>query len=123
MKTLSITAVVLAALIATAPAFAATQTVNMGADVDGTLTMTVKLFKNDIDGTDITAGNKIDFGQLVDIGTGTLRSSPTGTTGTGAGLAYITVNSHGVPYTITQTGSVMTKGGGVNLPKIGRAHV
>jgi hypothetical protein len=80
------------------------------AQVKDDLTMSLKLFKNDITGADITAGGKMDFGELVDIGTGTLRSSSTSTTGTGAVLAYVTVNSHGLPWTLKQSGSDLING-------------
>ncbi len=105
-------ALALVLAFASQTAFAATvnKTVDTSAEVDGTLSMSVLLFKNDIDGTDITATNKMDFGKLVDIGTGTLRSSATSTTGTGAVLAYITVNSHGIQWTLKQNGSAMTSG-------------
>ena len=75
--------------------------------VDGTLTLTVAMHKNDGNGALVAS---MDFGRLIDIGTGTLRSSATGTTGTGAIAAFITVNSRGVPYNVTQTGTPMTAG-------------
>jgi hypothetical protein len=81
------------------------------ADVKDDMTMSLKLFKNDITGTEITAGGAMNFGELIDIGTGTLRSSAASTTGTGAVLACVTVNSHGKPWTLKQTGSDLTSGG------------
>ena len=78
------------------------------ATVDSALALSVVLKKNDFAGAVITSMN---FGNLVDIGTGTLRSSPTSTTGTGAVDAFISANSQGLPYTITQTGTTMSNGG------------
>lgn len=75
--------------------------------VDGTLTLTVALHKNDGSGPLVSV---MDFGRLVDLGTGTLRSSASSTTGTGAIAAFVTVNSRGVPYTVTQTGTPMSSG-------------
>lgn len=97
--------------VTSAMAAAVSSTVNVSAEVRDDLTMSVKLFKNDITGANISAGGKMDFGELVDTGTGTLRSSATSTTGTGAVLAYITVNSHGHPWTLKQTGTDLTSGG------------
>ena len=91
-------------------AFAATATsgpFTTSASVSGTLTLTTVIKKNSSTGATITT---MDFGQLTDIGTGTLRSSATGTTGTGAADMFITANSHGLPYTITQTGTAMSNG-------------
>ena len=108
-----ITAFVFGAIIlsSVAPAaFAAsisTSAIATSASVNGALSMTVELRKNDFSGAVITS---MDFGQLADIGTGNLRSSPTGTTATGAVRALITANSHGLPYTITQTGTAMSNG-------------
>lgn len=74
------------------------------ADVEATLTMNVVLKQNSSAGAVVTS---MDFGKLVDIGTGTLRSSATSTTGTGAVAAFITTNSHGSPYIVTQDGTAM----------------
>ena len=66
-----------------APVFAAstsTAPILTSAQVLGGLTLSVVLRKNSSTGATITA---MDFGSLVNIGTGTLRSSPTGSTGTG----------------------------------------
>ena len=108
------TPLLMAFLIAVSPsayAATATQAVNAQAVVDGTLTITVKLFKNDITGTDITASNKFDYGTLQNLGTGTLKSSSTGTGAImAAGLALITVNSHGLAWSLTETGTNMTSG-------------
>ena len=75
--------------------------------VQSALDITVVLKKNDFAGATITS---MDFGRLIDIGTGTLRSSPTSTTGTGAVDAFISPNNQGLPYTITQTGTAMSNG-------------
>ncbi len=82
------------------------------AEVTATLTLSVTLKKNNSAGAVVTA---MDFGRLVDIGTGTLRSSPTSTTGTGAVAAFITTNSHGTPYVVTQDGTALSNGT-TNLP-------
>lgn len=90
-------------------AFAAsvsTSPINVNASVDGSLSLQVKIFRNDIDGTEVAAMN---FGGLKDIGTGTLRSN-NDAGNTAAFLAYITSNSHGLPYTVTQTGTAMSNG-------------
>ncbi len=105
-----IAVIVVVALGATPAIFAATNTAGpytVSASVDGTLGMTVVLKKNDWNGTTITT---MDFGKLIDIGTGTLRSSSTSTTGTGAVCAMISANSHGLPYSITTTGSALANG-------------
>ena len=97
-------------LVASPSAFAATATsgpYTISASVDGTLTMSVVLKKNSSTGATVTS---MDFGRLVDIGTGTLRSSATSTTGTGNVTAMISANSHGLPYTITQTGTALSNG-------------
>ncbi len=92
------------------PSFAATTStpaITTSASVASALTLTVVIKKNDFAGALITAMN---FGQLVNIGTGTLRSSATGTTGTGNAAAFISANSQGLPYTLTQTGTAMSNG-------------
>ena len=97
-------------LLASQYAYAATQTtgaIPTSASVDGALSMTVVMKKNDSAGATVTS---MDFGKLVDIGTGTLRSSATSTTGTGAVDVFITANSNGLPYTISQTGTAMSNG-------------
>jgi hypothetical protein len=103
---------ILAIFAFSVPAYAATitKTVNTSATVATVFTMDVKLFKNDIDGADVTAGNAMPFGTLADIGTGTLRSNNNVPANTGAYLAYITVNSQSKPWTLTQTGTNMTSG-------------
>ena len=55
----------------------------------------------------------MSFGNLVDIGTGTLRSSATGTTGTGAVAVFLSATTQGLPYTITQTGTSMSNGSSI----------
>ena len=114
-----ITAVMVLAMIVfwdmALPAFAATVSsspVPVSASVDGALSMTMTMKKNDFNGATVTS---MDFGRLVDIGTGTLRSSSTSTTGTGAVDVFLSANSHGLPYTITQTGTALSNGS-VNLP-------
>ena len=100
----------IATLILPQRVFAATATngpVNVSASVNGALTLSVALKKNSSTGATVTS---MDFGQLVDIGTGTLRSSPSSTTATGNVTAMISANSHGLPYTITQTGTTLSNG-------------
>lgn len=80
--------------------------------IDGTLTLTVAMHKNNSGGALVSS---MDFGVLEDIGTHTLRSSSTGTTGTGAVAVFITTNSHGAPYSVTQTGTALSNGA-VTLP-------
>ena len=77
------------------------------ASVAAGLSLNVVLKRNDFSGATVTDMN---FGQLVNIGTGTLRSSPTSTTGTGAVVAFISSNSQGLPYTLTSTGTTMSNG-------------
>ena len=110
-KTMTIMLLVVLAFSLSGPsAFAATASspaYTASASVDGTLSLTVALKKNSSTGA--TLGS-LDFGQLVPFvqasGT-TLRSSTTGSTGTGSVYAMITANSHGLPYTITQTGTAL----------------
>ncbi len=105
--------VFVAVLVFTASApviFAATATtgpINTQASVAGGLSQTVVIRKNSFSGAIITA---INFGQLADIGTGTLRSDSNGTTGTGSAVAFITPNSAGLPYITTVDGTVMSNG-------------
>ena len=92
------------------PAFAtstSTPAITTSATVLGGLTLSVVLHKNNSTGTVITA---MDFGTLKDIGTGTLRSSTTGSTGTGNVTAMISANSQSLPYTISQTGTTLSNG-------------
>lgn len=92
------------------PSFAASSVnapLSVSASVDSTLTMNIAAHKNSSTGAGISS---IDFGELVDLGTGTLRSSATGTTGTGNATVMVTVNSHGLPYIITETGSALSNG-------------
>ncbi len=88
-------------------ASSSTAPITTSATVAQALTLNVLLKKNDSAGATISSMN---FGQLVDIGTGTLRSTPTSTTGTGAVAAFISANSQGLPYTITQVGTGMSNG-------------
>ncbi|HTL70289.1 MAG TPA: hypothetical protein VL404_03260 [Candidatus Eisenbacteria bacterium] len=75
------------------------------------LQLNMNLFKNSVaPANDITAGNAMNFGTLQDIGTGTLRSTPAGSTGTGDVIALISAVSTGNPYTITQNGTQLTSG-------------
>ena len=110
---------VLVAFLALAPsefeAETAVKSIDTQADVDGALTVTVKLFKNDTNGPDVTSSGRFDFGELRDLGTGSLRSSAASSTGTGAGLVLVTVNSHGIPWVLTEAGSGMSSGTN-NLP-------
>ncbi len=78
-----------------------------GFEVQGTLTMTVELRKNHTGGAVVTA---MDFGKLINIGTGSLRSSTTSTTGTGAICALVRATSPSAPYVITQSGSALSNG-------------
>jgi hypothetical protein len=71
------------------------------------LSLTVTMRQNDFAGPLVTSMN---FGELVDIGTGTLRSSPTSTTGTGAVAVFLSANSQGAPYQLLQTGTALNNG-------------
>lgn len=85
--------------------------VNVSAIVSSSLSLNLALFKNSVAApNDITAGNAMPFGTLQNIGTGTLRSSPTGSTGIGSVVALLSAISTGAPYTITQNGTIMTSG-------------
>ena len=88
-------------------ASASSAPITTSAVVDATLTLNVVLKKNDFAGATVTT---MDFGKLINIGTGTLRSSPTSTTGTGAVAAFISANTSGTAYTITQSGTAMSNG-------------
>ena len=97
-------------LVAQTAGFAATQSVgpiSINAIVGTGMTLTVVMKKNDFSGVTVTS---MDFGTLQNIGTGTLRSSPTGSTGTGAVDVFLSANSHGLPYTITQTATQLSNG-------------
>ncbi len=74
--------------------------------VDGTLVLTVAIHKNDPGGQLVPY---IVFGTLVPNGN-SLVSSTSGSSGTGAIVMLITTNSHGVPYTVTQTGTPLSNG-------------
>jgi hypothetical protein len=118
MKNLNkaLTAVV-ALLMASSTAFAATvssPSYPVSAVVDGSLSLTVTLRRNSTAGATTTTMN---FGQLQELTVGSLRSSVTGpgNTGTGSIVASVVANSHGLPYTITQTGTALSNGN-VNLP-------
>lgn len=107
-------ALFLAAVVALGPAapaaFAAqasTGPIVTAANVGGGLSLQVVIRKNNSAGAIITS---MDFGQLEDIGTGTLRSSATGSTQTGDAVAFITPNAHGLPYTVTVDGTQMSNG-------------
>lgn len=82
------------------------------AEVEGGMTINVELHKNSSTGAVVTS---MDFGTLEDIGTGTLRSSPTGSTGTGNVTALVSANAQGLPYEIRQTGTALSNGT-TNLP-------
>ena len=112
MKKIVILALVAFALVTCAPAFAASTVTsgpyNITASVDGALSMSVVLYKNTVIPANVVTN--MSFGSLMDVGTGTLRSSPTGSTGVGSVVALISANSHSLPYTIKQTGTAMTSG-------------
>lgn len=88
----------------------------VSASVDGSLTLSVALKKNSSTGV---ATSSMDFGKLTQFDytdgctgsvSSTLRSSATSTTGTGNVTTMVTVNSHGLPYTVTQIGTALTNG-------------
>lgn len=110
-KSISIIVVALVVAASVAPLVYAAQAtsgpINTRASVAGGLSQTIVIRKNNSAGAIITT---IDFGQLADIGTGTLRSDPNGTTGTGDAVAFITPNSQGLPYVTTVDGTVMSNG-------------
>ncbi len=83
-----------------------TSPVIISTSVDGTLTLTVAMRKNDPSGELI---GLMDFGLLTPRGNA-LVSSSNSTTGTGVVVALITVNSRGVAYTVSQTGTPMSNG-------------
>ena len=89
--------------------------VSVTASVDGTASLNIQFFKNDISGANSGPATSFDFGQLQEV-SGTLRSSNSGTNAVAAAyLAYITANTHGNDYTITQTGT-QVKSGSNQLP-------
>ena len=76
--------------------------------VSNTMSLTVAMKKNDWNGADITS---MDFGTLMPFTpSGTLRSSTTGSTGTGAVLVWIWGHAQGAPYIIKQSGTALTSG-------------
>ena len=109
-KTLAVFMIAMTAMVCVAPAQAATSVqgpFTVSAAVASALSLTVVMKQNDFNGATVTSMN---FGNLVNIGTGTLRSSATSTTGTGAVDVFLSANSQGLAYSITQTGSPMSNG-------------
>ena len=93
---------------------------SVSASVDGTADLTVNLFKNDVSGPNSGTATTINFGQLQEVD-GTLRSSNSGTGAVAAAyLALVTANTHGLPYTVKQTGTVVSSGAN-QLPNNGLA--
>ena len=92
----------------------ASQSFPINASVDGTLTLSVSLFRNTATGPG-AAITALNFGRLqefVQPAGRTLRSSDTGPSALmGAGVALISANSHGLPYVIKQTGTPLASGG------------
>ena len=81
--------------------------------VNGDLEIQVGLNQNSTTGPTVS---NMNFGTLNnDLGTGSLRSTTTGSTGTGSVAVRLSGNSSGVPYTITQTGTAPTNGGNIIL--------
>lgn len=104
-----------------APAFATSfslPSTPITASVDGNLTLTATLFKDSAAGPTGLALSAINFGQLqtftnTSTNGQTLRSSDTGIGAVMGGVvALISANSHGLPYTISQTGTALTGSGG-----------
>ena len=106
--------------VASPSAFAATATsgpYTVSASVDGSLSLSVALRKNTSTGPIVSS---MDFGKLVEFSSTdpidptkvykALRSSATSTTTTGNVTAMVNANSHGLPYTITQTGTALASG-------------
>lgn len=90
------------------------------ASVNGAATLTVNLFKNDVSGPNTGPATALSFGQLQEVD-GTLRSSNTGTGAVSAAyLAQVTANTHGLPYTVKQTGTTVSSGAN-QLPNNGLA--
>ncbi|MEQ1765955.1 MAG: hypothetical protein ABL859_00880 [Methylotenera sp.] len=86
--------------------------ITVGATVATAVALNVTMLKNDFNGATVTS---MDFGRLITLpltggGTTGLRSSATSTTGTGAVDVFISGNSQGAPYTISQTGTPVTSG-------------
>ena len=113
LTTLAVLAIAVWALT-TPVAFAATQStapITITAQVNSALSISVNLFKNSVSVPNDIPDNAINFGNLNnDLGTGNLRSTTTGSTGTGNVTALISAVSSGVQYTITQTGTQLTSG-------------
>jgi hypothetical protein len=116
MKKLAMVVAVIAVIaLAGAPVVFAT-TASQGpytisATVDGSLLLTVQLFKGTTTGPTGSALSAISFGTLKEFtqtSGKTLRSDDTG--GMGEVIAMITANSHQAQYTITQTGTALTYG-------------
>ncbi len=111
-KTLTVAMAMIVGMVCVTPFSQAATSVQgpftVSAVVPSALTLTVVMRRNDFAGTTITSMN---FGNLIDIGTGTLRSSATSNTGTGAAAVFLSAQSQGLPYSITQTGTPMSNGG------------
>ncbi len=120
MKQLTkITAVVAAILFLASPiAFAATQSsapISISAQVNGTLSIAVNLFRNSVSAANDIPDTAMSFGTLLDDdANNTLRSTIAGSTGTASVVALISANSSGLPYTISQTSaSALTSGSNI----------
>ncbi len=97
--------------------------ITIGATVPVNFDLGLAMRRNDFAGPVITS---MDFGTLGTITftnpatgqpqTSGLRSVVTGSTGTGAVAAFLTGNSQGAPYTISQTGTALTGPGGATIP-------
>ena len=116
-----VTLLVTAFALVSPSAFAVTvnsPAIPISASVDGSLTLSVTLFKDSATGPTGSALSSINFGQLqVFVNTSTsgqtLRSSDTGTGAVMGGVvALVSANSHGLPYVITQNGTSLTGTGG-----------
>ena len=109
MKLRKLAAACLMAVLTCTPAFAdgsSYDPIIISTSVDGTLVLTVAMHKNDPGGQLVPY---IEFGTLVPSGN-SLVSSTSGSSGTGSIVMLITTNSHGVPYTVTQTGTSLSNG-------------
>ncbi|MBI4353501.1 MAG: hypothetical protein HY593_06235 [Candidatus Omnitrophica bacterium] len=94
-----------------------TTTLGLFAEVSSTITLNVQLFKNEAWTTEVSDMN---FGSLKEVEFPnpdnpdqpykSLRSSEQGSTGTAKICAVVSANTHGLPYTITQTGTILSNG-------------
>ncbi len=110
-KTLTASMIVFTVMVCVAPCAEAATDVKgpivVAATVSSQLSLTVVMKRNNFAGATI---NSMNFGNLIDSGSGITGSNPSSTTGTGAVDVFLSANTQGAPYSIMQTGTPMSNG-------------